>query len=229
MQILEITSFRELLNAIEETSRGSVFRGQENAEWKLIPQIGRVYHYKPKIVKEINPLRVYAEEVVAFEDFKRRATPYVTHVPSDDWQWLTLARHQGLPTRLLDWTDNPLVAAFFACFDNYKQDSAIFVLDRKDVNLVVKSDNPFQINEPKLFEPHHLTSRITAQAGVFTIHCEPHIEFGENFVKKWVISKKCQINIGVQLENFGINYSTLFPGLDGLSKMIIHKFLLYEN
>ncbi len=230
MAIKEIGSFQQLLDAIEDTKQQKpIFRGHGNASWKLIPKIGRVYLHRLAIDKRNQPKRVYVEEIAVLEDFKRRSTPYIKKIPDDDWQWLALAQHHGLTTRLLDWTDNPLVAAFFACFEQYMGDSAIYVLDRSKINLGKNNEHPFSLKEPKLFEPHHLSPRITAQAGLFTIHNTPHIELVDELVDKWIIKQNCLINIGVKLERFGFNYQSLFPGLDGLTQMLIHKFLLYDK
>lgn len=54
------------------------------------------------------------DEREALQRFKAAARPYLTAVPDSEWDWLALAQHNGLPTRLLDWTTNPLVALYFA-------------------------------------------------------------------------------------------------------------------
>ena len=77
-----------------------VYRGHGDRSWKLKPRIGRLrMAYESGKEKDL------------FREFKHRA---VQHTSSDrnDWEWLSIARHHGLPTRILDWTRNPLVAAF---------------------------------------------------------------------------------------------------------------------
>src|SRR5262245_17272041 len=82
----------------------ALFRGVSKCEWTLIPKIGRV-------VKALNSAVRRDWETRMFRTFMRRGAPYVGNwKPSTDWDWLALAQHHGLPTRLLDWSHNPLVA-----------------------------------------------------------------------------------------------------------------------
>lgn len=61
----------------------------------------------------------YDEEDLS-ERFKGRAAPYVNGAIRSEWDWYFLARHHGLPSRLLDWTESLLVAGYFALAEYFE-------------------------------------------------------------------------------------------------------------
>ncbi len=124
------------VRALRSVRQSWLFRGQADAQWNLEPSVHR--GYTPQQERYLtNEFRVRASG-------RHFACPMNTDFPG----WLALMQHYGLPTRLLDWSYSPLVAAFFAVHPDYAparqhqtKDACIWILD------------PACLNESQGFEP----------------------------------------------------------------------------
>ena len=209
-----INSFEELLRIMKEHNAGRyVYRGEDDVRYKLRPKIGR-YEYE-------NKTDLFEREAAILNEFKRRTAPYITHSPASDLDWLAVAQHHGLATRLLDWTENLFVAAYFATRDYQKTpDRTIYALDTDDLEYLDHDQDPFAVKNVAILEPKLVSPRIAAQMGVFTVHEEPRQEFRHLKLERWVIREAAVIDIGLSLDQLGFNSATMFPGLDGVAAHI---------
>lgn len=211
MQEVRISSFAEFHEVLESLKswQKAIFRGQRAAAWPLISSVGRLQPCGSNTAEymEGRLLRL----------FREAAVPHAPYKPGNDWEWLALGQHHGLPTRLMDWSYNPLVAAFFAVDQPCEEDSAVYMFWGGRTMSEDKDSHPFEVSSVIRYRPSHVTARITAQAGLFTVHPEPKTPFDHKSLLKIVISSHARTEIKKTLYKYGISHKTLFPGLDGLA------------
>lgn len=191
------------------------FRGQSSSEYKLIPSIGRRFKEGQEDV-----LKQYEKEV--FEDFKRKYSMFTDARPKNDKEFLFLAQHYGLPTRLLDWTYNPLIALYFACCSNFDKDGIVYQsyqFSRRVFN--EDKDDIFSFPAITLLVPNMTDVRYKNQNGIFVLYPEPWKEKFEFIYAKYIISVQYKQNILSKLEKIGITRSFIMPSLDSLCKDIV--------
>lgn len=214
MEDIIIKDFADLHEAVNKFGRAIViYRGVRRVDYDLKPRIGRY--------KKLRSNEIKKEEKTILRLFKEQSLPYLNIVPNTDWEWMAIAQHHGLPTRLLDWTRNPLVAAYFSVERKHDDDSIIYALKENKYVNIEKDKNPFAVSTVKRFIPRHITRRITAQAGVFTIHPDPRAEFkNDKRVTRLIIKHNFRKTLKDTLYRYGIHRASLFPDLDGLTKHI---------
>lgn len=161
-------------------------------------------------------------------------------VPQTDWDWLSVAQHQGLPTRLLDWTANALAGLWFAVSDDlaHGTDHAVlWVLTVQEENL--KSPSPrqdiFALRRTYVFQPYHIDRRMAAQSGWFSVHrysegsgrfvpLDRNSQYKES-LEKYLIPRPTIPSIRRELRLMGVTHATMFPDLSGLCASIQAEFL----
>lgn len=228
---------------------GPWYRGQQRKHWKLVPNVVRLGCFDRNTEDEIR------------EEFALRApalTSYET-LPANNWNLYFLMQHYSAPTRLLDWTESPTIALYFAVRDNPGYyDSAVWMLNPYELNkrVVGKGEvlSPGAVNAnkkdvakaspwlsdrwskralpdwPLAVFPTHIARRISSQKSCFTIHGKREEGFarfskGSNAcLRRIAIPGYAVREIRLDLQNYGIDDTTIFPDLEGLGRALATNY-----
>jgi hypothetical protein len=196
-------------------SKGWVFRGHTDASWLLTPKIDRDQFTR---FRQGEALTREQHEKRLLNSFKTLARPYIPTPLRDDWEWLALAQHHGLATRLLDWTANPLAALYFAVEHGAHDDKAAVWCYFHNGPLSNGDSDPFHAGKITLFYPPHLTPRIAVQRGCFTCHPAGVGAASDSWEGdlEWIEVRPCDM-VREQITQVGITRASLFPDMDGVA------------
>lgn len=198
-----------------------IFRGTTGIAHPLIPRIGRVR-------RESRPgtaHRSYTPEYerIILRNFRRRARLFSPTVGLSEWQLLSLAQHHGLPTRLLDWTTNPLAAAYFAVSTGAGTEDALVEavwLERVPIVDAAKQSDPFAVSEVSVVFPDVVAPRIAAQRGLFTIHPNPATAWTPKNRISFAIPRDARQFFQRRLFYLGIDAAYIMSDVDGLARTL---------
>lgn len=236
----EVNTIDELLQFVstlyEKHGLRLWYRGEENASLTLVPSIQR------------SQKRIDAERYIT-NDFYIRARQILDNPPEKHnyASWVSLMQHYGLPTRMLDWSQSPLVAVFFAT-ETYKQtpdiDACVWVLAPGLLNeregfgnciYPIDADTTQEMLLPAFKHAHHNPElkgkilacsstennlRMYAQHSNFTVHNSPdRLEdiCDENTLYKIIIPCERKEYFIESLRVFGITQGAIYPDLDHIS------------
>lgn len=215
----DLNEYLEIVAEIRETE-DFLFRGQREDK-PLLPKLARL---------QLEGTVLDAEESM-LREFRRQCQPFLEFPPESDWDWMSLAQHHGLPTRLLDWSKNPLAALWFAVANPPgRGNGVVWILS---IDALVHVDpwavqNPLTLDELAVIRPRHISRRIGAQMGWFT--CHPYTQEGASFLvlerapqyqsrlHKVLIERSAFSDIRWDLDGCGVNAASIFPDLDGLCR-----------
>jgi len=220
----------DLIVKLSSMKRGLWYRGHSDINWQLQTSIARK---KPSISAE-ESLRNEFERRIAFLDTIKHPLP----LPDIYF----LMQHHGIPTRLLDWTSNPLVALYFAISDESQlaNDACIWVMDPGQLNRSFGENYPLKMEEGMLTGldqekiiaicAHHTNNRMNSQRSEFTVHMnytpmEQILKASPALKESIIVPSRLKQELKDRLKILGIDRSTLFPDLDNIAKTVVEDVL----
>src|ERR1039458_8369661 len=159
-----VAELLRLLPNVHKRSKTVWFRGQADHSWNLEPSLSRL----GKLNTELQLIKQFKQNA---HQFLERSSPLT------EYDWIFLMQHYGVPTRLLDWTENPLIGLYFAVMSSsfsgkvtkgkavlsFSSDAALWILDpiawnrhalrlqRFDRGILTPSDEALQSYKPSEF------------------------------------------------------------------------------
>jgi hypothetical protein len=239
VKVISFSSWEDFKNKISDSlfpgemfRRGKyLFRGHSHPSWRLIPTFDRMFANQQKQRR----LQI-ADDLLT--RFKRSLEGFV--VPAEaresDAMLLALGQHYGLPTRLLDWTESPYIAAFFA----FNRSALWGAADKQVAIWVLDSENPIWSSHygvEILDVPSFGNQRIRNQSGKFTLsktpfaaledYVEAHGDTGA--LQRYLLPASESTRALADLDAMGIHHATVYPEIEGAAQMALFRTVAKFN
>lgn len=218
----------DFLSAIEDGAE-LMFRGQSNVDWPLLPSLVR---YASSYCRD------GWDSLAALEDhlmhrFSMFCMPSVDLRGKSKFEKVMYVQHYGLPSRVLDWSTNPLKALWFAVEDgSYDHVSGVVYItspklwaevdgDVEDVDDGFLACFPFYFHERIVSQDSCVISFPLSRSSMVAEEFSRESSSGRfEFLKRIVVPAECKLSLRRQLSILGINARTVFPGVEGVSRWI---------
>lgn len=208
-----------------------LFRGHSDPSWRLIPTFDRMFANQSRsrrllIADELLDRFTRALEGFSIPDEARK----------NDSLRLALGQHYGLPTRLLDWTESPYIAAFFA----FNRTALWGAVDQRVTIWVLDSENPIwstHYGVEILDVPSFGNQRIRNQSGKFTLSKTPFSAL-EDYVQahgddralqRYTLPASESTRALSDLDAMGIHHATVYPEIEGAAQMALFRTVAKFN
>lgn len=156
-EIKSVAELSEALKGLNTDGRKWWYRGQRNKDWGLIPSIAR-----GAVGDTVD------KEIALTKRFKQNAVSILVEKPSNEFEWLFLMQHHRVPTRLLDWSESPLVGLYFAIDEKEpSEDGALWCIDPVKVNHIARINPTLSGDIPSTTDDellaNYLPSKVSAE------------------------------------------------------------------
>lgn len=212
-----------------------IFRGQSVSEWSLVSSFDR--QYKQKTWKERTAIE--SDLISTFKTYCKRIDGTFDVDPIDDIGMKGIAQHYGIPTRLLDWSYSPFIAAYFA-FASYRRvsDDRVAIWALKKGHEIWCSDIGVSIEENILPMNHHQKQQLGCFSLInnqensidgFEIACEQKgLDTEGALIKMTIPASEYKVAL-YELDAMNISATTIYGGIEGCAQaakdMIRLKYL----
>lgn len=209
-------------------STAGIFRGQL-CDWPLIPKSFRgIEDEETEVTNAVRTFR-WMQATREFQSFCERAEVQNPAFPSSVSDRMSIAQHFGVPTPLLDWSQNIFAAVFFAIRDvfadsEFEKSLKVFVYHVLDERLlhagIPEESNLADFNCSAFVKPYVIDRRIERQRGVFTYHPHPGHRPSKVLAKTYVLEWPMIQKLIDLMKGFGFTEDYFFPDYAGIARAV---------
>lgn len=240
IETVEIAGMEEFLQEMVPLlgfQRMPVYRGQALSDWKLLPAL-----FREEVAR--TEFKSWADLEAAFlMGLKQRGRGDLGQEPATELEWMSIGSHHGLPTRLSSWSENALVALFFATDPSSSgEDGVVWRLMPGDASLMISQDYEQVPEQARLYRPQRPSLAMLNQKTCFLSHPLPKedaspesfeelFELGSERVSlaKLIIPAGEKAFLRRRLATMGIDHRAMFPGMGGLCRDIREELYCHTD